>query len=127
MLAGLAALLACGVVLVWASTTTSGRGEIYEVRPEVAIPEYRTDAARAIDAYERLMDRYLDLTQDNLAGFSADMHTALDKLDSIERELMRLSARVERIERSLGIVQAPPANEKNTRPETPVGGATEKP
>jgi hypothetical protein len=73
------------------------------------------------------MDRYLGLTEANLAGFGTDMHSALNKLDSIERELRRLSASMEEIERALGIGQAPAANEKNTPPETPQGNPAEKP
>jgi hypothetical protein len=119
LFAVVAGLLACCTGLVWVSTTTGGREEIYEVRPEVAIPEYRSDAARAIDAYERLMERYLDLTEGNLVRVGTDVHSVLNKLDSIERELTRLSARMGRIEKSLGIEQAQAANQKNTRPQTP--------
>ncbi|HUT30635.1 MAG TPA: hypothetical protein VMX13_12645 [Sedimentisphaerales bacterium] len=127
LVAGLAGLLACGAVLVWASTTTGGREEIYEVRPEVAIPEYRTDAARAIDAYERLMERYLDLTEGNLLRLGTDVQRMLNKLDSIEHELTGLSARMERIEKSFGIEQAHAANQKDAPPQTAKKSSAEKP
>ena len=127
LFAVIAGLLACCTVLVWVSTTTGGREEIYEVRPEVAIPEYRTDAARAIDAYERLMERYLDLTEGNLVRVGRDMQSVLNKLDSVERELTGLSARMGRIEKSLGIEQLGPENQKKAQPETGQKSSTQKP
>jgi hypothetical protein len=127
LFAGLAGLLACGAILFWVSNTTGGREEIYEVRPEVAIPEYRSDAARAIDAYERLMERYLDLTEGNLAGFGTDMQSVLNKLDCIERELTGLSARMGRIEKALGIEQPGAENQKEAQPETAQKSSGEKP
>jgi len=98
-----AAGLVCCVVVVWLSTSIQGGEKTYEVRPQITLPEYRTDAARAIDAYERLMDRYMGLTERNLTRFGTGLKGVVKKLDSIDAKLTELSARMARIERALGI------------------------
>ena len=100
-----AAGLVCCVVLVWLSTSIQGGERTYEVRPQITLPEYRTDAARAIDAYERLMDRYMGLTERNLTGIGTGLKGVVKKLDSIDAKLTELSTRMARIERVLGIEQ----------------------
>ena len=102
-----AAAILCCAVLVWFSTSIQGSQKTYELRPQVTIPEYKTDVARIIDAYERLMERYMDLTERSSAGIGADMKAVVEKLDSIDAKLTELSARTARIERALGIEQNP--------------------
>lgn len=99
-----AGLVVC-VVVVWFSTSIHGRERTYEVRPEIAIPEYRTDTARAIDAYERLMERYMDMTEcwRNLTGIGMDVKNVAKKLDSIDVKLTDLCTRITRIEKALSI------------------------
>ncbi|RKY24914.1 MAG: hypothetical protein DRP62_02645 [Planctomycetota bacterium] len=97
--AGLAAL----IIVVWSSTSIQGVD--YEVKPEITIPEYRTDAARAIDAYERIMNRYMDVTERNLDRIGADVRGIVRKLDSVDNKLTELSVRMTRIEKALGIEQ----------------------
>jgi hypothetical protein len=91
--------------VVWLSTSIQGSTKTYEVQPRVTIPEYRTDAARAIDAYERLMERYMDLTERNQINFDRDIQEMNKKLDSIDSKLTELSERIIRIEKALGIKQ----------------------
>lgn len=98
-----AAGLACCIVVVWLSTLSVGGEKTYELRPEVALPEYRTDTARAIDAYERLMERYMDLTEMNMVRIGMDVQVFGRKLDSIDHKLVELLTRISRIERALGI------------------------
>jgi len=100
-------IVAC-VAVVWYSPSIQGGQRTYEVQPQVTIPEYRTDAARAIDAYERLMDRYMDLTERNLFDIGADVKVVVKRLDSIDSKLEELSARVSEIEKALGIIQTKP-------------------
>jgi hypothetical protein len=71
----------------------------YEIEPVITTPEYRTDAARAIDAYERLMERYMDLAESHLM----DNQSVAQKLDSIDAKMSDLSTRLARIEKALGI------------------------
>jgi peptidoglycan hydrolase CwlO-like protein len=100
-----AAIIVCSVMLVWIATSIHGSQKTYEIQPHITIPESRTDAARAIDAYERLMERYLDLTEKNLFRLGTDVRDVDKKLDSIDEKLTKLSARMAGIEKALGIKQ----------------------
>jgi hypothetical protein len=114
----LAAVIVACIVFIWLSTSLHGIEKTYEIQPQISLPEYRTDAARAIDAYERLMERYMDLTERNLAAIRTDIKISVKKLDSIDNRLKQLSAKIGRIERKLGIEQPNPAtaNEPNPKP-----------
>jgi ABC-type transporter Mla subunit MlaD len=97
------AVAVCCLFVIWLSTSIQGGQRTYEVRPEVTIPEHRTDAGRAIDAYERLMDRYMDLTERNLFRVGTDLQEVVKKLDAIDEKLTKLAARIGRIENALDI------------------------
>jgi len=97
-----AGLIICATV-VWYSGVIEGYERIYEIRPEIRLPEHRTDAARAIDAYERLMERYMSLSERNFNGITVNLSSVLTKLDSIDGKLGSLSERIARIEKALGI------------------------
>ena len=107
LLAVAAAVICCAAV-VWFATSIHAGEKTYEVQPQITIPEYRTDAARAIDAYERLMDRLMDLTEMNLDRIDTNIRSIVKKLDSIDAELKKLSARIEGIENALGIEKPKP-------------------
>lgn len=94
--------VACCLAVAWFSRPIRGVEKTYEIRPHV-IPQYKTDAARAIDAYERLMDRHMNLTEKNLLRVGTDVQGIAKKLDSIDRKLTELSGRIARIEKALGI------------------------
>ncbi len=109
LLAAVAALTACGIV-VWFSASIQGREQTYDLRPEVTIPEYKTDAARAIDAYERILQRFMDLNEKSFSALSTDIKELAGKLDSIDAELTDLSVRMSGIEKALGIKQVKEPN-----------------
>jgi len=111
------AAVACCLIVVWLSTSIQGGQRTYELEPQIAIPEYRTDAARAIDAYERLMDRYMDLTERNLFRVGTDIRDVVRKLDSIDGKLTQLSKRIAGIENALGIEQPNPPIMKKPSPK----------
>jgi hypothetical protein len=119
LLAVIAGIIVCGAIIFYCPSI-QGSQRTYEVQPQVSIPEYRTDAARAIDAYERLMERYMDLTERNLFGIGADVRVIAKRLDSIDSELKKLSARMTEIEKALGIIGAQPAVEQEPQPETKI-------
>jgi len=104
LLAVTAATICC-LIAVWSSTSIHGSPNTYELQPQIAIPEHKTDIIRVVDAYERLMERYMDLTDRNSALMSADIKSIAVSLDSINTSLAELSARTARIERALGIQQ----------------------
>lgn len=116
-----AVIVACCVVVAWLSSTIHGSQNTYELRPQLTVPEHKTDIVRVVDAYERLMERYLDLTERNSAMVGEDIRSIAIRLDSIDDRLADLSTRTARIEDALGIKQ--PA--KPTR--TPAGTGTVPP
>jgi len=109
----------CCITVVWFSTSIQGNQKTYELQPHISIPEYRTDAVRAIDAYERLMERYMDLTERNSIRIGADLKEVIKKLTSIDNKLTKLSARIARIEETLGIEQPKPPVEEKPQPKAP--------
>lgn len=104
-LAVLIAIIACSV-LVWLSASIEGGQRTYEIHPNVTMPEYKTDLTRITDAYERLMERYLDLTEQNQSLVTEDLKYAVTTLDSINSRMAELTARIARIETALGIDQS---------------------
>jgi hypothetical protein len=102
-------LLVIGLVIVVCliaaavSTAIPGKGEKYDVDTVVDVPAYKTDAARAIDAYERLMDRYMDLSEKLISQTGSDCQTISTKLDSFDSRLADIAMRLTRIEKALGI------------------------
>ena len=117
LLAIAAAFAAC-ILILWSSTSIGGREITYEVHPQISVPEYRTDAARAIDAYERMMERSMNLNEKNLTAIGADLRKVVRILNSIDAKLTGLNTRVARIEKSLGIKQ-PKARAKKNQTLTP--------
>ncbi len=112
-------IVICCFVIIWFSTSIEGSQRTYEVQPNISIPEHKTDTVRVIDAYERLMERYMDLTERNIEEIDTDVKTVIYKLESIEKGIKDLSDRMARIEKALGITQQtePPktATEKQNR------------
>jgi hypothetical protein len=109
----LVVIIVCSV-LIWLSTSIEGSQKTYEIHPNVTMPEYKTDLTRITDAYERLTERYLDLTERNLSTFGTDLNYVATKLDSIDGQLIEMSARIARIETALGIAQS--RNPPNPKP-----------
>jgi len=113
-LAVLVVIIACSV-LVWLSASIEGSQKTYEIQPHLTIPEYKTDLARVMDSYERLMERYMDLTQQNQSMVGTDLKYVVTTLDSIDGRLAELSARIARIETALGIEQ--PKSSPSPKPD----------
>jgi hypothetical protein len=115
-------LLVVGVVLIITfiviGFSSSIQGGSYKIKPEITLPEYRTDTARAIDAYERVMDRFMSLTEKNLTGINTDVKDIAKKLVLIDCKLTELSTRMARIEKALGIEQTEKRVEKPSRDES---------
>jgi len=113
-LAILVAIIACSV-LVWLSASIQGGQKTYEIHPNIAMPDYKTDLTRVMDAYERLMERYMDQTQQNQSVVGTDLKYVVTTLDSIDGRLAEFSARIARIETALGIEL--PKNSHNPQPD----------
>jgi hypothetical protein len=109
------ATVALGMVVVWFSTSWGQGRSNYQTETRVyTTPEYRTDTTRAIEAYEKLMEKYTDMTERNFSGISADLKTVTAKLNTMDTKLAALDARLARIEKRLGITtEAPAARDPN--------------
>jgi hypothetical protein len=99
-------LIVCFMVIVFCGTIRGGQGKL-EIEPEITLPEYRSDTARIIDSYERMMDRFMNMTERNFGGINTDVKNIAVKLALIDNKLTEMSARMSRIENSLGIKQPP--------------------
>ena len=103
----LAAVKAAAVIcfIAAASTAIPNSGRKYEVDAIVDVSsEYnKTDAARAIDSYERLMERYMDLSERFISQMDGDCQTVSAKMDLVDARLTDISTRLARIEKALGI------------------------
>lgn len=102
------------LVLAQFAVSIPGGEKSYEIESVITTPEYRTDAARAIDAYERLMERYMDLTARQLLQVGADCQAVTQRLDSLDTRLEDISARLAGIEKAMGI--APPQKSAAVEP-----------
>ena len=105
-LVAVAAAIICCAIAVWSSTSIHGSPNTYELHPQISVPEHKTDIARVVDAYERLMERYMDLTDRNSALMITDIKSIAASLDSINASLAELSVRTARIEQALGVQQS---------------------
>ena len=103
-----AGMILCSMA-IWSSTRIFGQDNTYEIKPEIRLPENRSDAARAIDAYERVMERYMTLMERSFGQMDGSLGEVTRGLDAIDRRLTDLSIRLARIEKALGIepIEAP--------------------
>lgn len=107
----LVAVIVFCLVILRLSTSVGQDRKSYEVPAQIyGVPAWRSDAAHAVDAYERLMQRYTDLTERNMAGITTDLDALARKLDAIDARLTALDARLARIEQHLGPVSVSPAS-----------------
>jgi septal ring factor EnvC (AmiA/AmiB activator) len=123
-----AAIIVCMIVLSLSASTGRDR-RTYEVDAQVySVPTAQSDAARAINAYERLMERHMDLTERNLTGLAADIAMLAAEFDGVDAKLAALDARLTqvdqrlaRIEKHLGVApesQSAPAKPDPNAPAT---------
>lgn len=96
-------LLFVCLFMSFSSTPLQGSEKHYEIRPEITLPESKTDIDRVIDAYERLMDNYLQSMDQNLAGIYLNTEHTAQKMDAIDQKLSTLSVQLEAIQKNLGI------------------------
>ncbi len=115
--AAVVVLCLCGGI-VWVGSRTDAAEKVYEIRPEAMLGAYRSDSDRVMDAYERLMDRYMSLVEGNLSNMGTDVGGVVKKLNSIERKIDKLGTRIGRIEKALNI-QPPKPQTKKTAAQKP--------
>ena len=62
---------------------------------EVSVPEYQSDMARMIAAYENLSGQYLSLVSQNLAMMDSSDRMILQKMETLEKKLDELTKKVD--------------------------------
>jgi hypothetical protein len=106
----IAVSVALGMVIALFSTSWGQGRDNYQTQTKVyATPEYKTDTTRAIDAYEKVMERYMDAAERNFTSVSSDLKAVSAKLTALETKLTGLDARLARIEKHLGVGMDPNA------------------
>jgi hypothetical protein len=114
-----AIIICCLTIIIWFSAPTHGNPETYEVQPWISVPQYKTDTVRAIEAYERLMERYINTTERSAASIDRELEVVIKKLDSINDKLTKLSLRISRIEKTLGIEETKLLKKNKPQPKNP--------
>lgn len=122
-----ATVVICLIVVSLETSTGRDRSKGMEVEAQVySVPVTQTDAARAINAYERLMERQMDLTEQNLMNLAADLKvlaakfdTLSAKIETVDARMTQIDQRLDRIEKHLGIVPAPPKTPAPLDPNAP--------
>ncbi len=123
-------LLAVGIVIIVCiivigfSSSIQGSEKTYEIRPRISLPAYQTDTGRAIEAYERMMERFMSLTDNNLSGINTNVEGIGKSLVLIDYKLTELSRRMSRIEKALDIEQPKKRSGKTPKAKTPVSSGT---
>lgn len=113
------AIIVCFITAIWFSTKSLGNPSTYEVQPWISVPQYKTDAARAIDAYERLMERYINMTETSSIKIDRDLKEVIKKLDYLDEKLTKLSFRIARIEKILGTEKTKLSEKIKSQPKLP--------
>ena len=102
LLASFGFLFVC-VMTGFFSTSLQGVEKHYEIRPEITVPEYKTDTSRLIDSYEKLMNNYMRLAERNSTGPQTNMAEITKKIDLLDQKITALSAQIATIQKKLGI------------------------
>ncbi len=96
-------ILGC-VVLLWALTGAQGaKGRTYEIHPQIPESVFKSDSAKALEAYERMVDRVLAINSRQLDTMELNIKSASTQLNRVEMKLDMLLNRTLIIENALGI------------------------
>jgi len=74
-----AALTLC-LTITWFTTSIHGTETTHDPHPQLAVSEHHTDTEHMVDAYEKLMERYIDITENQISDLSK-------RIAAIERNL----------------------------------------
>ena len=104
-------ILGC-VVLLWALTGAQGaKGRTYEIHPQIPESVFKSDSVKALEAYERMVDRVLAINSRQLDTMELNIKSMSTQLNRVEMKLDRLLNRTLLIENAVGISKL---NAKNT-------------
>jgi len=96
-------LFICMIAGFFSATLFGSERQHYEIRPEITLPEYKTDMDRAVETYQRIIDNYARLTEDGLTDIRSEINDISEKLDSMDQQIAKLSHQLETVQKKLGI------------------------
>ncbi|MCP4451811.1 MAG: hypothetical protein GY809_10145 [Planctomycetes bacterium] len=99
----LAGVLAC-VALLWSFAGAQG-SKAYRVHTQIPESVFKSDSARALDTYERMADRALELNKRQLDVMALNIKEVSTQLSRVEVKLDQLLNRSLLAEYALGISQ----------------------
>ena len=112
-------IIAVGLVM-YMSASSPAAEKTLEVQTNYNLPQYQNDTTRAIASYERLLNRFMDITERSFIDLSRDIDGVNSRLDSIEQRLTR-------IEKALDIKPEKPAKKQSNssvkQPAEPTGNS----
>ena len=110
----LLAIAAACIIAGLFSATIRGSSKVYEIRPQINIPEYQMYPCNPA-MYQQLTD-HVKNANENLSAITTNLKTITDKLDSIDAKLTQLSERLLKIESTLSLRQS----QKSADPNQPL-------
>ncbi len=101
----IALMVIATIALVWFSASTDASNnahrKTYEIRQNISVPAKQSDTITVVNSYEKLMHLYISLSENNMVEMEKNSDVVISKLDSIEKKIDDLGARLERIEQAL--------------------------
>ncbi len=88
-----AAAVICTIIIGYLGSSFAVE-KTYEINTEYSLSDYRTDTARAIDAYQQMINRLLDSNEKNNV-------LMISKLDALHKDIQVLSGKIERLEKAV--------------------------
>ncbi len=84
-------------------TETGSKGDTYEVKPdvEVKLDRYKSDVVLVVEAYEKLMNRYIELVEKNRTRISTRLDTMENSILLLKTEMALMNDKLGRIEKLL--------------------------
>jgi peptidoglycan hydrolase CwlO-like protein len=91
-----------GLCFIFIQISTSIGGEAkYEVSPVITLPQYKSETDRAMEAYERMMNRLMDLNEKSFNNINTDVKDIANKQESIAGKLDSINSKLESIDNKL--------------------------
>jgi septal ring factor EnvC (AmiA/AmiB activator) len=89
------------IIAAITNATIPGGSKVYEIRPQINIPEYQLYPLNTAALLEQMFEQYKTATEERLSVISADLEAISEKLNSIDSKLAQVSDRLAKIENVL--------------------------
>lgn len=79
--------VAVGVLVLWSFYGAQAAKKTYEIQPQIPESLFKSDTTKALEAYERIVDRALDLNGRKLDMMDLNIRAMSDQLNRVESKL----------------------------------------